>query len=375
MDIPANYRRLEGSERHPEPGTRFIGPADPNESLSVTIVLRRRPDGTPMPDLDSFAAMPLDRRQRLTGDEFAAKYGASQDDIDRVTEFAKAQGLNVVEINAARRTIVVSGTVAQMSKAFGVTLGRYQHEITFGRRQKPQSEIYRGREGFIHIPDELSDIIVGVFGLDNRTIMKRNSADPPNTTPIGVPQVAQLYNYPTNSAAGQTIGIVSLTGYDIHDIQLYFAGLPAGYNMPTVNDVLVHGSNSGFDPYGETTQDIDLAASFAPGSAINVYITTGDQQGWVDLINRVAHPNAGDAHCSVLSSSWYICDGDDASTLANEGISTAFVNAVSAAFQDAALQGITVCIAAGDTGSNSKVGADPSAWGYGFAGDGKAHVQ
>ena len=46
-----------------------------------------------------------------------------------------------------------------------------------------------------------------------------------------------------------------------------------------------------------------------------------------------------------------------------EGVTTAFVNAVTAAFQDAAIQGITVCIACGDTGSNSKVS------------DGKAHVQ
>ena len=67
------------------------------------------------------------------------------------------------------------------------------------------------------------------------------------------------------------------------------------------------------------------------------------------------------ARCSP--SSFYICNGDDAATLVAEGVTTAFINAVTAAFQDAAIQGITVCIASGDTGSNSKVN------------DGKAHVQ
>jgi len=70
-----------------------------------------------------------------------------------------------------------------------------------------------------------------------------------------------------------------------------------------------------------------------------------------------------------------IADGDDAATLANESISVSWLNAVNAAFQDAAIQGVTICIASGDTGANSNVGANPGAWGLPFAGDGKAHVQ
>jgi kumamolisin len=140
--------------------------------------------------------------------------------------------------------------------------------------------------------------------------------------------------------------------------------LPAGHPAPTVTDILLNGAtNSGVDPFGEISQDIQIAGAFAPNAAINVYLTTTDQAGWVAAISRLAHPNAGDAVCSVLSSSYYICDGDDAATLSAEGVSTAFVQAVSAAFQDAAIQGVTICIASGDTGTDSKVG------------DGKAHVQ
>jgi kumamolisin len=212
---------MEGSELRPSSKAKFLGSADSNETLSVTITLRRRHDGPPLPDMNSFAS-PLSERPHMTNDEFEAKYGAAPDDIKKVVEFAKAKGLKVVGSNAARRTVIVSGTVAQMNEAFGVTLGCYQHDIVH-HRGVTKTETYRGREGFVHVPTGLSEIILGVFGLDNRTISKRNGADQPNTNPLTVPQVSKLYNYPTNSAAGQTIGIASpgggYSGYLQDDLQ------------------------------------------------------------------------------------------------------------------------------------------------------------
>ena len=65
----------------------------------------------------------------------------------------------------------------------------------------------------------------------------------------------------------------------------------------------------------------------------------------------------------MLSSSFYVSDGDDEATLLAEGIPTSWTTAVSQMFEDAAIQNVTVCIASGDTGAQSKL----------F--DGKAHVQ
>jgi kumamolisin len=365
QQIPTNYHGIAGSQRLQPIDAKVEGPADPNETIQVTISLRRRTDGPGAPDLSEFSSIPFTDRKPLPNAEFTSKYGAHPDDVAKVEQFVKDAGLTVVETNTAGRTIMVSGTVAQMSKAFAVDLAKYSADfVVHGRRKKPSKETYRGRTGFVHVPVELADIVEGVFGLDNRPISKRNSADPPNTHPDSIPTLKALYNFPTNSAAGQTIGIVSMSGYAIHDIQLLFNGLGAGYTMPTVHDVLVHGTNSGSDPYGETTQDIGIAAAAANGASIAVYISTNyGQAGWIDILDRVAHPRPGDPVCSVLSSSWYISNGDDAATLASEGITTAFVNTVSNLLHDAAMQGITVCIASGDTGSNSKVS------------DGKAHVQ
>jgi|FEC22Drversion2_1045045.scaffolds.fasta_scaffold00388_33 Pro-kumamolisin, activation domain len=361
--VPKGYVSLSGSERHPSPGAERLGPADPAEVFSVTMSLRRRPDGAALPSHEDFLATPPAQRQRMPNEEFARLYGASPQDIDKVRDFATSHGLAVLDSNAARRTVVVRGTTAQMNEAFAVDLGRYQHMIKQRSRSEAVRETYRGRDGVVHIPAALHGIVLGVFGLDNRRIGGRNDAEPPNTTTLDIPTVAKLYNYPTNKATGQTIGIVSESGYASADITTFFNSMPADRPAPTITDILIGtATNPGSDPFGETTQDIDIAAGFAPGAAINVYINNGDQQGWVDMITRVAHPDPGDSPCSVLSSSWFICDGDDPAGM-DFGVTDAFITAVSNAFQDAAIQGVTVCIATGDRGTDSNVG------------DGKVHVQ
>ncbi len=54
--------------------------------------------------------------------------------------------------------MLLSGSVAAFSRAFGVELNRYEHPTGSCRM----------RSGSIQIPAALSGIIEGVFGLDNR---------------------------------------------------------------------------------------------------------------------------------------------------------------------------------------------------------------
>ncbi len=354
--LPENYVQLPGSERRPAKGAKLLGPADAAETFKVTIVLRRRTDGTPIQDFDYYGKTPPGQREKLSSDDFAGKYGADPAEMDKVVKFVQSQGLKVEETHAARRSVIVSGTTAAYNKAFGLNLGRYEHTVTRDEKRKKETvnETYRGRDGYIHVPKDLTDIIVGVFGLDNRNITQKNTGDPPNTHTISVATVTQLYHFPANSAAGQTIAIFSEAGFKQSDITATIGG------GVSVTSIAVDASNDGSaDP--ETTQDICIASAAAPGAAIAVYFTTGTQAGWVDLINRVIHPTGADPHCSVLSSSFYILNSDDAATLST--VSKNFINALTMAFEDAAAQGVTICIACGDTGSDSKIG------------DHKAHVQ
>ena len=356
-DLGADYVAIDGSERRPSPGAAVTGPADPGESFMVSIVLRRRPDGPPVPDFSHYASTSRPQRRRLLREDFAAQYGAADDDIAKVITFVTSHGLHVVETDAAARIVKASGTVAQISKAFVVTLQIYEHEVVPHAGHEPVGESYRGRDGVIYVPRDLAPVIVGVFGLDNRRVTKRNNGDLLNTQPIPVATIPKLYNFPANSAAGQTIAILSEGGYVESDISATFGGHP-----PVVTAITVDASNDGTaDP--ETTQDICIAAMGAPDANVAVYFTTYSQAGWVDLISRVIHPLASDPTCQVLSSSFYVANGDDLRTLAAEGISSNWPTAVSMYFQDAAIQNVTVCIASGDAGAQSNMPG------------GKAHVQ
>ena len=137
MATQSGFVAIAGSERRPAPGAIRTADADPHESLSVTISVRRRPDGPPMPSLEDLGKIPLNQRTFLSREEFAARHGASAADLAAVTAFAAAHHLTVTEQSAGPRTVKVSGTVAKMEAAFGVKLGRYESK----------TETYRGREG------------------------------------------------------------------------------------------------------------------------------------------------------------------------------------------------------------------------------------
>ena len=368
-EIPANYRRLKGSERRPAPGFRRIGPADPGETLSVTIRVRRRPDAQPLPDQADWAATPPGQRKYLLRDDFAQRYGASPADLELVERFATDHHLKVIESNTARRIVILSGTVEQMNSAFAVDLGRYESP----------TERYRGRECRIHLPPEIADVVEGVFGLDNRRTAGRATDGGVITTAITnltPQQVAQLYNFPKVPAniGQETIGLLAFSdpnpaigtcGYKLSDIQAYFTtntGIGPGYVTPNLTDVCVNGaantpSNGKAD--GEVALDIEVAGAVAQGAKIAVYFTTWDENGWVLAVNRAVHPNPGDPAPSVLSISW---GWSECRTVGNLSWTQAAIDAVSATLRDAASIGMTILVASGDDGSNCRVD------------DGDAHV-
>ncbi|HKD06654.1 MAG TPA: S53 family peptidase [Bryobacteraceae bacterium] len=366
--IPANYRALDGSERRPAEGARLLGPADPNEEFSVTVRVRRRPDAPPRPDHAHWMATPPGKRTFITHDEFCRKYGATQEDLDAVANFAKRMGMTVTEVSAGGRTVVVSGSVEQMSQAFAVDLARYE----WGK------DTYRGRDGFIYVPKELAGIVVAVFGLDNRRVGFRNSSDPPGAMviqPTLLDQAGQFYNFPQPppDASSKIIGVVEFAGggWTSIDIQATLTSWIAADTNPSVTDVPPSG-NPGISD-SETILDLCTASAVAPGAKMRVYWgnASSSAQDWFTVIDRIFHPKAGDPTPApdVVSISYTLIGGDDFITPSGV-VSTATINEISSDFQDMAMAGITVLVASGDGGSlgwNNSAAAPPSA-------HGKAHV-
>jgi kumamolisin len=352
---PTGYVRLAGSERSLVSGAERVGPADPKEEATVSVRVRRRPDVPPLPSPVESAGP---EGSFPTREEFSAKWGASEADLDAVGAFADENGLEVVERSVARRTVVLRGTVDQLSRTFGVSLGRYQ---------LPDGE-YRGREGHVLVPEKLAGIIQGVFGLDNRrmarrAIIYRHLAPTLTAGPVTPPEVAALYNFPTDtSAAGQTIGLIEFApgaGYERADLD-YFFQETLGRATPNLVDISVDGATN--DPWprgaqGEVTLDIDVAGGAAEGANLAVYFAPWTEQGWVDVISTAVHDTTN--RPVVLSVSWGWPENEQYGGLAwtPQAIAT-----VSEAFQEAAALGVTVLVSAGDDGTYCGI--------Y----DGKAHV-
>jgi subtilase family serine protease len=339
----------------------MVGPADPKEVLSVSIRVRRRPDAPALPDANRLAA-PVGARTFLSREDFAARYGAAQEDLDRVAEFARSHGLAVVESSIPRRTVVVSGTVEQMSRAFAVKLSRYESS----------TQKYRGREGYVHMPADLVGVVEGVFGLDNRRMAKplfRRSASSAKSkrgrkkihpVPLTPPQVAGLYDFPPppQNLSGQTVGLLEFGGgYQLSDIQAFFQQL--NLSTPTITNVGVDGATNapGSDADTEVALDIDVAGAVAPGAKIAVYFAPWTEQGWVDVVTTAIHDATNKPSALSISWGWPEFETADALTW-----SQAAINAVSTTFQEAASLGVTVFAASGDDGTNCQIG------------DGKAHV-
>ena len=223
MPIPKDYQRLENSTRHIVPKAKRIGPVDPNEVISITMIVRRRPGAPPLPDQEHWATTPPGERRYVTPEDFTAKYGAAPPDLDLVEQFAVKHGLDVLEKNSAQRTVIISGKVSHINQAFGVELGRYEVEPRPEREReriegdprpiKRELETYRGYEGDVHLPADVAPVVEGVFGLDNRRMARRAIVPLPVITPLTPPQVAELYDFPKppHHMGKETIGLLEFS--------------------------------------------------------------------------------------------------------------------------------------------------------------------
>jgi kumamolisin len=327
-------------------GASPVGPVDPNEEVTVTVLLRRR-SGAQLPDL---AEARDSGHGPMSREEFAESFGADPSDVDAIRAFAADHHLEVQQVNMAARTVMLAGTAAAMSEAFGVELRRYRH---------PEGE-YRGREGEITLPADIAGIVEGVFGLDNRPQVrprihwapgKAGTAASAVAKSFTVPEVAQLYAFPDNvTGTGQCIAILEFGGgYQDADLQQFFQNL--NITAPTVTAVSVDGAQNNFgdptnnpadaDADGEVALDIEVAGAIAPGASIAVYFAPGNtDQAFIDATTTAIHDTANNP--SVISISWGAPEGE---------WSGQAVTGLDAAFADAALLGVTVFVAAGDHGS------------------------
>jgi uncharacterized repeat protein (TIGR03803 family) len=313
--------------------------------LIVSLPLRHREELTNLLQQIYDPASP-NYRHYLTPEQFAERFGPTEQDYQAVIAFARAQGLTVTGTHPNRTLVDVSGTAAAVEQAFHLRLQVYQHPTESRTFYAPDAE-----------PSlDLAVPTLAVNGLDNfvtprpmnlHSKMFGNSAGPaqdaapsavayatgsgPRGAFIGKDFRAAYAPGVAVTGAGQTVGLFELDGYFPGDITAYkkLAGLP---NVIVTNVLLDGFSGLPGANNDEPALDIDMAIAMAPGlSRVIVY------EGRATLPNDIWNRMATDNLARQLSSSW--------------GVGSQVDPAREQIFLQYAAQGQTVFQAAGDIGA------------------------
>ena len=378
---------IPGSMRPAVPQAKLIEKSDNATQIKVSIYARRNPAGpgtSPVAPDAATGSLPGERHY-MSNEQFNSTFGAAPADLDKIAAWAQANKLKVLDTSVPKRRVLVEGTIADISKAFGVQLNEYDH---------PKRGRFRGRVGEIHVPADLFGIVQGVFGLDTRPVgrprrrrgnfqpidyetLQRNVKGKAREVTRSVPanpfpgtffpgDLAELYNYPADlTGAGQNVAIFAFNGdspdprggYKLAALQNYFEKFLGG-KTPQIKDVVVQGpgndpgpdtqaSSARGDSTGEVMLDMCVVGSVAPGANIFMYFTEFTSQGWVDALNEAITDNNDIA---IISISYGNPEDDPDGAWSSMG-----VQVVNQTFQAAVAKGITICCASGDDGSSDGV--------------------
>jgi uncharacterized protein (TIGR03437 family) len=296
--------------------------------------------------------------QWLTPEQYADRFGFSQNDLNKIAEWLESQGFQVEDTARSRTWILFSGTAQQAENAFRTRIHRYlvNGETHFANATEPS------------IPAALAGIVRGFRGLHDFRLRPRSIRRPvpQMTSPGGNHQIvpddfATLYDVtPLYTAgingAGQKLVVVGQTDVDLSDISTF----RSKYNLPALlpQKILVpKQANPGMSQNDIPEADLDLEWSGAVArNATIVYVYSGDVFTSVtDAIDQNYAP--------VISMSYGLCELE-------AGIVT--MPMYQALAQQANAEGITWFAASGDTGAADCESPDASIAQTGLAVDSPA---
>jgi subtilase family serine protease len=317
-----------------------VGAPSSSQAMEITVSLPSRNEAELQWLLGAIydPAGPL-YRHYLSVTQFTQRYGPSESDYRSLVNFAVAHHLRPHALVANRRVLNLAGSVADIDRAFNV-------DIEFYRRPNGA--------GLFFAPDreptlDLDVRVLHVSGLDDYVVpfahmvrssepdgLKLGSGSGPKGDFTGSDVRAAYYGGAALAGTGESVGLFEYAGYEVADVDRYFARLGEQNNVPIIG-VSLNGANLGCDNKchdAEQALDIEEALSLAPGlKQLVVYVGHND----VSIINQMA----SDDTSKQLSCSWGW--GPDPTAL-------------DPIFEEMAAQGQTFLVATGDYGYKLKKG-------------------
>ena len=285
--------------------------------------------------------------QWLTPDQFAARFGMAQSDLDRVQTWLQQQGFSIDSVARSRNVIRFSGTAGQVEQAFQTQMHYYS--VGGAKHFAPSTALT--------LPTALVSVVSGVRNLDDfrpRPMIvtsQKGRALPSFTSSVsgsvflapGDVKVAYdmnpLIGAGTNGT-GQTIAVMGQSSIVASDIENFESA--AGLTVKDPTQVIVPGSGSPqtfAGDEGESDLDLEWSGGIAPGAQIDFIYTGSDTTfGVFDSLQYAVDEKIG----NILSLSYGICEAQLQGTAALESV-----------LQQAATQGQSVVAASGDSGSTA----------------------
>jgi pseudomonalisin len=282
-------------------------------------------------------------RQWLTPEQFAERFGVSETDTAQIVGWLQGHGMEVEEVTAGRRSIVFSGTAAQVQSAFHTQIHTYKIGDRFHHANSKDPEI----------PAALVQVVGGVVSLHDfrsepaHAFVRKPS---PEFTSGGshylspadfatIYNLTALYQQSINGN-GQSVAIVGRSNINVADVRQFrtFFGLPA--NDP---QIIVNGADPGIFSSGEETEaDLDVEWSGAVARNATIKFVVSKSTNSSDGVDLSAQYIVNHNLAPVMSTSFGLCEA----SLGSSGNS--FLNSL---WQQAAAQGITVFVSSGDNGA------------------------
>ncbi len=281
--------------------------------------------------------------QWLTPQQYGERFGISEDDTAQIAGWLQGHGMQVEEVTAGHRSIIFSGTAAQVQEAFHTSIHIY----------KSGGEIHHANAKDPEIPAALVQVVGGVVSLhDFHSAAMHGPVTRPSPEFTGgssyylapadfatIYDLAPLYQQ-SITGNGQSIAIVARSNINLADARQFrtFFGLPA--NDP---QIIVNGTDPGIWNSGEETEaDLDVEWSGAVARNATIKFVVSKSTNSSDGVDLSAQYIVNHNLAPVMSTSFGLCEA----ALGSSGNS--FLNSL---WQQAAAQGITVFVSSGDSGA------------------------
>src|SRR5271163_4044927 len=308
------------------------------------MVLVLSPDATQQSALEELLRAQQDPQSAyyhawLTPADFGEHFGVSLNDLQQVVSWLRNHGKEVEEIPASRRTIIFSGTAAQVQSAFHTSLQTYRvgGELHYANATDPQ------------IPQAFTGVVHGVLALHDFQSAASHLVVKPEFTSGSAHYLSPKdwdIIYDVNplfglglDGTGQSIAVIGRVDILTSDVNTFRSNFGLSANPP---QIIVNGPDPGGSTSGDATEsslDVEWAGAIAQNATVKFVTTKSAASDGIALSAQYAVTNK---IAPILTVSYGLCEA------ASGQSGNAFWNSL---WSQAAAQGMSVFVSSGDTGA------------------------